>query len=413
MSSQKYSMPRKNHVDDLLNKIKSKCEIDGKQGTLSVLDRDIKHWVEEGNYLKLATSLFYNTTDGIEDSKLRNITYKLLKSNYSTRKTTSHINKSNGFVDNFITIFSNLPKIENNYIQNPNLHELALETISMAFHSIKEVFKERGKHPSQPTRNDLSFAGQLLYCYHGKTPSKELENILDTILIIAAEHGKSNSAFACIVSNSSQYRYSRNFTFKDSVISAFSALAGSLHGGSISEAYEMLEKMHDENDMRAYINDALAAKISPNQSRPLLWGFGHKQYKSIDPRSIVVKGLQERLFPNFKNIEKWEKFAELVQENEQCKQKQINFPNVDFWLSCIGPKLLGIPTEGMTLIFGLAKIFSDMEYCIQAFDNKVGLLRPNEYPQKKEVGEFTKKENKKAFDNINLGHGRLSLIAKL
>lgn len=136
-----------------------------------------------------------------------------------------------------------------------------------------------GNDPIVP-RTDLDHAANFLYMISGKEPNPALAKILDTCLILHAEHTINASTFAVLVTGST-------LTNPYHVIgSAIGTLAGPLHGGANQKVVEMLEEIGSVAKVGAYLDAKMANKEK-------IWGFGHRVYKTRDPRAAILKEMME------------------------------------------------------------------------------------------------------------------------
>ncbi len=123
---------------------------------------------------------------------------------------------------------------------------------------------------------ELSYAGNLLSMITGKTPSAEQERAMDVSLILYAEHEFNASTFtARVVTSTMSDLYS-------AVTAAIGALKGPLHGGANERVMEVLEEVGSPVNAETWVRDALAQKRR-------IMGFGHRVYKTGDPRAKILK----------------------------------------------------------------------------------------------------------------------------
>ncbi len=198
----------------------------------------------------------------------------------------------------------------------------------------------RGDEPVR-TRDDLSFSENILLMFSGKVPDAEIAKILDKCLILHAEHTMNASTFATLVVGS---------TLADpyKVISAaLGSLSGPLHGGANEEVVKMLIEIGEPKNAKAYV-----AKKLKNKEK--IMGFGHRVYKTYDPRALELEKLLKRVV-EIKGESRLYKVAKEVEKHalENLKQKGV-YPNVDFYSGCIY-HLLGIPTDFFTSVFAVAR----------------------------------------------------------
>ncbi len=127
----------------------------------------------------------------------------------------------------------------------------------------------------------LSLAGNILWMLFEKPPSERLTKAMDVSLILYAEHEYNASTFAARVVCS---------TLSDmhsAITAAIGALKGPLHGGANEAVMEVLKEVGTAQRAEAWIRDALA-----NKRR--IMGFGHRVYKTGDPRAAYLRTLVRR-----------------------------------------------------------------------------------------------------------------------
>lgn len=128
-----------------------------------------------------------------------------------------------------------------------------------------------------------------------------------------------------------------------------SALYGPKHGGANEAVLRMLEQIGKKENIAKYIEDVKAKK-------KVLFGFGHRIYKSYDPRAKIVKNLSTEVF----EILGKEPLIEIAQELEKIAltdkyfiEKKL-YPNVDFYTGVIY-KAMGFPTDMFPVLFSIPR----------------------------------------------------------
>ena len=195
----------------------------------------------------------------------------------------------------------------------------------------------------QPDPN-LSHSANFLYMIKGEKPDKELERIFDVCLILHADHTFNASTFAAReVASTRAHMYS-------AVSAAVGALSGELHGGANFEVMKMLLDIKNEENVEEWIE----TKIKNGER---IMGMGHAVYKTIDPRSMVLKELSKKLsektgMPWYRITEK----VDIATSNLMKKQKARDiFPNVDLYSASVY-YMLGIPMDLNTPIFAISRV---------------------------------------------------------
>ena len=214
-----------------------------------------------------------------------------------------------------------------------------------------------GQEPIAPDP-ELGTAANFLYMLSGKRPDAYTERVMDTSLILYAEHGFNASTFACRVTVS---------TLSDiysGVISGIGTLKGPLHGGANEEAMKMLLEIGSPAKAEDWIRDALATKKK-------IMGFGHREYKHGDPRAAILSGMAKELGERLGNTT-WGHIADHL-ERVMINEKGI-YPNVDFAAAYLY-YLLHIPIDLYTPIFVLARTAGWSAHAVEQLANN-RLIRP-------------------------------------
>ena len=201
----------------------------------------------------------------------------------------------------------------------------------------------KGEDPIQPDCN-LSHAANFLYMLKGEKPDKELERTFDVCLILHADHTFNASTFAAReVASTRAHMYS-------AVSAAVGALSGELHGGANLEVMKMLLEIQNEKNVEVWVKNKL-------EKEERIMGMGHAVYKTVDPRSIVLKELSKTLAK--KTEMPWYEITKNVEDStvkfmKDKKNKDI-FPNVDLYSASLY-YMLGIPMDLNTPIFAISRV---------------------------------------------------------
>ena len=199
------------------------------------------------------------------------------------------------------------------------------------------------KEPISPNPN-LSHASNFLYMLKGEEPDKEIERIFDVCLILHADHTFNASTFAAReVASTRAHMYS-------AVSAAVGALSGELHGGANFEVMKMLLEIKDKDNVGNWIKLRL-------ENGDRVMGMGHAVYKTVDPRSTVLKELSKKLAEKTKMP--WYEITKNVEDAtvkfmKKEKNKEI-FPNVDLYSASVY-YMLEIPMDLNTPIFAISRV---------------------------------------------------------
>lgn len=206
---------------------------------------------------------------------------------------------------------------------------------------------------------DLSHAGNFLYMLTGRQPITEAERALDVALVLHADHELNASTFAARVIAA---------TLSDvhsAITGAIGALKGPLHGGANEAVMKLLYEIDAAGaDPVEYVRDLLAKKVKVS-------GFGHRVYKTEDPRATHLRRMSKDLGTAAGNA-RWYEMSEKI-EGFVKDEKKLN-ANVDFY-SASTYTTLGIDMDLFTPIFAVSRISGWAAHVIEQHDNN-RLIRP-------------------------------------
>jgi citrate synthase len=196
--------------------------------------------------------------------------------------------------------------------------------------------------------NDLDYIGNFVnmtFSIGGRhKPNKVLQHALEILLILHADHEQNCSTSAVRGVGSSHVD-------PFSAISAgIAALYGPLHGGANEAVLAMLDEIGDKKNIPAFIKE-----VKGGGGR--LMGFGHRVYKSYDPRAKLIKKVADDVFKETGLNPKLEIAMELERialEDEYFIKRKL-YPNVDFYSGLIY-QAMGYPTEYFTVLFALGRM---------------------------------------------------------
>jgi citrate synthase len=176
----------------------------------------------------------------------------------------------------------------------------------------------------------------------------EVVRALDLIFVLHADHEQN-----CSTSTVRMVASSKANLFA-SVASGVCALWGPLHGGANQAVLEMLEQIHGEGDDGSRFIQAAKDKKSGKR----LMGFGHRVYKSFDPRAKIIKKQCDELLATLKISDPLLDIALRLEQaalHDSYFIERKLYPNVDFY-SGIMMRAIGIPVEMFTVIFAIGRI---------------------------------------------------------
>lgn len=345
------------------------CKVDGQEGKLYYRGYKIEDLANYSSYEEVCYLLLYGK---LPDSKeLADFTEKMKKEREIPEKTKDIIlkfSKEAQTLDVLRTAMSSLSAEDSKpYSDNESENiEKAIKivaktaTISAAIGRTKE-----GKGVLRPD-NSLNHSANFLYMLTGKKPDKDSEKLMDVMFILHAEHSSNASTFATLVACS---------TLADiyaGVTAGVAALKGPLHGGADEAAVKMMKEIGSPENTENYIDEALAGKKK-------IMGFGHRVYKTYDPRAKILKSYLDKIKGNsdeeINNLIEISLRAEKMMINRLGKSHGI-WPNVDFFS---GPLYLhlDIKPELFDTVFASSRTVGWCAHVIEYWRNNK-LFRPLE-----------------------------------
>ena len=228
-------------------------------------------------------------------------------------------------------------------------------TIVAAFQRLRN-----GLEPIAP-RADLGHAANYLYMLTGEVPPENHVHSLDTYLVLLADHGMNASTFTARVIASTES------DIGSAVVGAIGALKGPLHGGAPALVMDMLEQIGTVGNVRPWIDNAL-------NTHQKLMGFGHRVYKTTDPRAEVLREMARHAStPEFFALAyETEQYA--IAELNRRKPEQRLYTNVEFYSAAV-LNSVGLPRDLYPATFAVSRVAGWTAHVLeQTIGNR--LMRP-------------------------------------
>lgn len=229
--------------------------------------------------------------------------------------------------------------------------------------------------PFMYPQNEMSYAENFMHMMFGvptddRRPDPVIVEAMDTIFTLHADHEQNASTSTVRLAGSTGAN-------PYACISAgIGALWGPAHGGANEACLNMLKEIGSPDHIEEYI-----AKAKDKNDPFRLMGFGHRVYKSYDPRAKVMRETCHKVLeavgakeePLFKLAMELEKIA---LEDDYFIEKKL-YPNVDFY-SGITLSAIGVPTNMFTVIFALARTVGWMSHWLEMSSGKSRIGRPRQ-----------------------------------
>ncbi len=218
----------------------------------------------------------------------------------------------------------------------------------------------RRKHDLDPIapKAGLGYSSNFLYMVTGKEPPASNTKLMDVLFILHADHELNASTFtARVIASTLSDMYS-------AVTGAVGALKGPLHGGANEKVVEMTAEIGDRGEVDKYVTTKL-------ENKQKIMGFGHRVYKTMDPRAKILKDMAKI----FATGEKEREDIQILQrvEDRMRKEKDL-YPNVDLY-SGLALNHLGIPTYLFTPVFAVGRAPGWLAHVLEQYaDNRI--IRP-------------------------------------
>lgn len=204
----------------------------------------------------------------------------------------------------------------------------------------------------------LSLAENFLYMLHGAKPSELEAGVFNTALVLHADHELNASTFSArVTAGTLSDLYS-------AITSAIGTLKGPLHGGANEQVMHMLKEIGSVENVKPWLEKAFSEKRK-------VMGFGHRVYRTEDPRATVLRRLSKELAEKAGDLKYFNMLREI--ESTITANKKL-FPNVDFY-SGSAYVSMGIPVEIFTPVFAMSRISGWTAHVLEQYsDNR--LIRP-------------------------------------
>ena len=218
------------------------------------------------------------------------------------------------------------------------------------------------RHGRAPVAPDpaLGHAANFLYMLKGKAPSADAARLMDTDMILHAEHGSNASSFTARVVAGTEAN------LHAAISAAIAALSGPAHGGAAENVMNMAQEIGDAANAAGYV------KRKRDNREPVM-GFGHRVYRAEDPRARHMRAGVEKLSREM-GQPKWYQILEAVVEAMKPYARHGVNVNVDFYAGVVY-YLNGIPADLFVPIFAVGRVPGWTVQVLEQMENNI-LIRP-------------------------------------
>ena len=361
--------------------------IDGEKGILRYRGIPIEELVKTEAFVKVAYLLVHGTLPDEEQSRLFST---LLNKNSLLHEDMRH------FFDHFprgahpMHILSTMINALAAFYPNVDLlsmdEDIELSTarlISMVRTMAAMAYKKSIGEPVVYPRHDLSYCANFLNMMFDSPVapykiSPEVVRILNILLILHADHEQNCSTTTVRTIGSAQVN------LYATISAGISALSGPLHGGANQEVVEMLRHIQENGDVKKYVD-----QVKDKKNTQRLMGFGHRVYKTFDPRARIIK---KECHDFLRKMNISDPLLDVALEVEEVALHDDYFisrhlyPNVDFY-SGIVYRALGIPENMFTVMFALARLPGWIAHWKEMIGANTKIVRPRQVYIGKRLGE--------------------------
>ena len=332
--------------------------LDGEVGTLSYRGYPIEQLAEKSNFLEVSYLLIYGelpTQRELEDFTDRITRHTLVNEDMKKIFEGFPVNAHPmGVLSSLVCSLTAFYPESLDPQRSPEKTELSIIRLMAKLPTIAAwSYKNSQGHPVNYPNNSLDYCSNFLHMMFAlPTYTYEVDpvaaNALDKLLILHADHEQNCSTSTVRMVGSA------HASIYASISAGINALWGPLHGGANQAVIEMLEMIQaDGANIEKYI-----AKAKDKNDPFRLMGFGHRVYKSFDPRAKIIKitcdEVLNKLGINDPILDIAKKIEEIALKDEYFVEKKL-YPNVDFYSGIIY-RAIGIPTNMFTVMFALGRL---------------------------------------------------------
>ncbi len=337
--------------------------IDGKKGILRYRGYPIEQLAEKSNYLEVCYLLLYGelpTPDEFEtfekSIKEHSMLHEAMRGFFGGFRHDAHpMATMVGVVGALSAFYPDSSSVHNREQRLLAAHRLIAKMPTIAAWSYKYSTGFRFIYP----RNHLDYTENFLRMMFA-VPTEEYEpdplftKALDLILILHADHEQNASTSTVRLTGSSE---ANPFA---AISAGIASLWGPAHGGANEAAIRMLQEITESGDLQKYVDRA-----KDKNDRFRLMGFGHRIYKSYDPRAAIIRKTCHELLDKIdsRNIPLFEtalRLEDIVAKDDYFIERNL-YPNVDYYSGII-LSAMGIPLSMFTVIFALARTVGWMSH---------------------------------------------------
>ncbi|KAI9216229.1 citrate synthase-like protein [Blastocladiella britannica] len=350
------------------------CEIDGDKGILRYRGYPIEELAEKSSFLEVAYLLLYGELPAKEE--FQHFESEVLHHNFVHIKLAELVKQFNHdahpmgmFIATMAAMStfdpSGNPALAGNdiYIKDKALRNKQIFRILGKVTTVAAMaYRHRIGRPYNLPKEGLSYTENFLHqmdhlSQPGYRPNPVLAKALDVLFILHADHELNASTAAM------RHLGSTLVDPYSAVAGAAAALYGPLHGGANEAVVRMLESIGKPENVSVFLEQV-------KRKEKKLMGFGHRIYRSYDPRAYIIRKVAYDVFAVVGKEPLIDVAVELEKQalsDEYFTSRKLN-PNVDFWSGLIY-KAMGFPTDFFPVLFAIPRVAGWLAHWSEALDD--------------------------------------------
>ena len=351
--------------------------IDGEKGILKYRGYRIEELVHKVRFVDVAYLLVHGTMPTPQDSRnfsemlnQASLLHEDLRRFLDRFPREAHPMHILGVLVNAMSMF--YPEVDIK-AQWTNIDSSCARVISIVRTMAAFSYKKSIGEPVVYPRCDLSYIANFLNMmfnspirpYH---IDPEEVQLLNDLFIIHADHEQNCSTTAVRAIGSAQAN------LYSTISAGVSALSGPLHGGANQAVMEMLKSIRDNGgDVAEFVRQVKRKEVK-------LMGFGHRVYKTYDPRAVIAKDACEKRWSQLKRTDPLLDIARRLEEtalNDPYFVDRHLYPNVDFYTGLLY-RSLNIPQNMFTVMFAISRLPGWVAHWREMIGTDVKLVRPRQ-----------------------------------
>lgn len=340
------------------------ASVDGDRGELRYRGHLVAEVIEGKSFEETAYFLWYGKWP--DTGQLEDLHQQLI----SFRKLPAHIIEIAKLLPKESSLMDAMRTLTSAYTQ-PEFQTLSSKDQAIALTAALPVMTalfyriQSGQEPIDP-RGDLGHTANYLWMINGQEPNRAQIQALETYLKLTMEHGMNASTFAARVTISTES------DLVSAIASALGTMKGPLHGGAPSGVIELLDQMKTEDRIDAVITE----KLDHGEK---IMGFGHRVYRTEDPRSAILR--QKCL--ELQGEDPWLDLATAAEDRiikllNERKPGRALYTNVEFYAAAI-MRSIAMPTQLFTPTFSIARIVGWTAHALEQQQHNVMFRPQSEY----------------------------------